>query len=100
MQKINDVIEKLFHKRSVVKSVFILPLISLVVIALSLNHFIIANRTLPYINEAKQLFIWILVLLCINAVANFASLVLYYCLYNRTEDFVNRYHKTKKSLKD
>jgi len=100
MQNLNEMIERLFHKKSVIKGVFILPLITIVIIAISLNNFYIANRTLPYINEAKHLFVGILALLCINAVANFASLILYYCLYNRTEDFVKKYVHMKHHLKD
>lgn len=92
-QKINDAVEKLFHKKSVIKAVFIIPLITIVIIAISLNNFIIANHTVPYINEAKHLFIGILALLCINAVANFASLILYYCLHNRIEHLSKKYKK-------
>jgi hypothetical protein len=93
MQKINDTVEKLFHKKAVIKSVFILPLITIVIIAISINNFYIANRTVPYINEAKHLFVGILALLCINAVANFASLILYYCLHNRIEHLSKKYRK-------
>lgn len=92
-QKINDAVEKLFHKKAVIKTVFIIPLITIVIIAISLNNFIIANRTVPYINEAKHLFVGILALLCINAVANFASLILYYCLHNRVEHLSKKYKK-------
>lgn len=93
MQKINEAVEKLFHKKNVVRGVFILPLITIIIIAISLNNFYIANRTVPYINEAKHLFIGILALLCINAVANFASLILYYCLHNRIEHLSKKYRK-------
>lgn len=93
MQRINLFFERLFHKKSVIKSVFIFPLISIVVIAISLHHFIHINSTVPYINSARHLFIGILALLCINAIANFASLVLYYCLYNRIEHISKKYRK-------
>lgn len=92
-QKINDAVEKIFHKKAVVRTVFIIPLITIVIIAISLNNFIITNRGVPYINEAKHLFIGILALLCINAVANFASLILYYCLHNRIEHLSKKYKR-------
>lgn len=93
MQKINEAVEKLFHRKAIIRSVFILPLITILIIAISINHFYVANRTLPYINQAKPLFISILVLLCLNAVANFASLILYYCLHNRIEHLSKKYKK-------
>lgn len=92
-QKINDAVEKLFHKKAVVKSVFIFPLISIVIIAISLNNFVHVNRTVPYINDAKHLFVGILALLCLNMVANFASLILYYCLHNRIEHLSKKYKR-------
>ena len=93
MQKINEAVEKLFHRKAIIRSVFILPLITILIMAISINHFYVANRTLPYINQAKPLFISILILLCLNAVANFASLILYYCLHNRIEYLSKKYKK-------
>lgn len=93
MQKINEAIERLFHKKAVIKSVFIFPLISIVIIAISLNNFVQINKAVPYINSARHLFIGILALLCINMIANFASLILYYCLYNRIENISKKYRK-------
>lgn len=92
-QKINDAVEKLFHKKAVIKSVFIFPLISIVIIAIGLNEFIHVNKTVPYINEARHLFIWILALLCLNMLANFSALILYYCLHNRIESFTKEHKK-------
>ena len=92
-QQINDAVEKLFHKKAIVRMVFIIPLITIIIIAISLNNFILENRGLPYINEAKQLFVVILALLCINAVANFAGLILYYCLHNRIDHLSKKYKK-------
>ncbi len=93
MQRINEFVERLFHKKSVIKSVFIFPLISIVIIAISLNNFVQINRAVPYISSARHLFIGILALLCLNMIANFASLVLYYCLYNRIENISKKYRK-------
>lgn len=93
MQKINKAVEKLFHRKGIIKSVFIFPLISIVIIAISLNEFIYANENVPYINEAKHLFVGILALLCLNMVANFASLILYYCLHNRIEHMSKKYKR-------
>lgn len=93
MQRINEAIERLFHKKAVIKSVFIFPLISIVIIAISLNNFVQINKAVPYINSARHLFIGILALLCINMIANFASLILYYCLYNRIENISKKYRK-------
>lgn len=93
MQRINEAIERLFHKKAVIKSVFIFPLISIVIIAISLNNFVQINRAVPYINSARHLFIGILALLCINMIANFASLILYYCLYNRIENISKKYRR-------
>ncbi len=93
MQRINDAIEKLFHKRAVVRGVFIFPLISCVIIGIWLNHFVDVNKTVPYIGAARHLFVGILILLCINMLANFASLILYYCLYNRIESISKKYKK-------
>ncbi len=96
-QAINNAVEKIFHKKAVIKSVFIFPLISIVIIAIGLNDFIYVNKTVPYINEAKHLFIWILILLCINMLANFSALILYYCLHNRLEDITKKFKKIKKA---
>lgn len=93
MQKINEIVENLFHKKAVVRGVFILPLITILIMAISIHHFYVANHTLPYISQAKPLFVSILVLLCLNAVANFASLILYYCLHNRIEHLSKKYRK-------
>lgn len=93
MQKINDAIEKLFHKKSVIKGVFIIPLITIVIIAVSLSRFIKANQSLPYIHQIEYLFTGILILLFFNAVANFAALILYYCLHNRVEELSKKYKK-------
>ena len=93
MPRINEAVERLFHKKAVIKSVFIFPLISIVIIAISLNNFVQINKAVPYINSARHLFIGILALLCINMIANFASLILYYCLYNRIENISKKYRK-------
>jgi len=89
--------DRLFRKKSMIKGVFIFPLISCVIIGISLNEFVNVNRTVPYIAEARHLFTWILALLCLNMLTGFVALILYYCLYNRTEDFVKNYQKSKKA---
>ena len=96
MQKINSAVEKLFHKKAVIRSVFIFPLISIIIIAISLNNFVHVNRTVPYIGEARQLFVGILALLCLNMLANFSALILYYCLHNRIESFTKDHKDNKR----
>jgi len=85
--------ERLFHKKTIIKSVFIFPLISCVVMGLAIKDFADLHRNLAYFSSLNDLFIGILVLLLLNMLANFASLVLYFCLSNRVEHLSKKYNK-------
>lgn len=96
MEKLNR-FERFFHNKYTIRGIFIFPLISIVIIALAISNFLQMNgRVIPATN-LRHLFVWVLVLLCINMVANFSALVLYYCLSNRVDDF-NKKYGNKKAL--
>lgn len=85
--------EKFFHNKTVIKTIFIFPLISTVFMAILLKEFVDVNSSLVYMSNVRRLFTFIVGLLCINVFANFSALILYYCLYNRLEDIKKKYKK-------
>lgn len=86
-------IEKIFHKKTIIKSIFIFPLISCIVMCLAIKDFANLNHHLAYFGNLRHLFVGILILLFLNLIANFCSLMLYYCLSSRVETLSKKYHK-------
>ena len=92
MEQLNR-FEKFFHNKTVIKAIFIFPLISAVIMAILLKGYIDLHPSLAYISEIRRLFTLVVGLLCVNVFANFSALILYYCLHNRLEDLKKRYKK-------
>ena len=94
MEKLNF-FEKFFHNKYVIRAIFIFPLLSIVFIAMALKDFADVHARFAYITDVRRLFIMILILLCINMLANFSALILYYCLSNRVDHFTKKYNNKK-----
>lgn len=92
MEKINK-FEKFFHNKKVIRWIFIFPLISSVFIAIAIKEFIGLHQAFAEATGMNNLFALILSIMFINMLANFASLILYYCLHNRIEYLSNKYKK-------
>lgn len=87
------IIETLLRKKLMIEIIFIFPLISSVGIAICLKNFVDMNYRLPYISHIRHLFTIIVLFLFINLIANFIGLTLYFCLFNRMKNFLNKYKK-------
>lgn len=92
MEKLNK-FEKFFHNKKVIQWIFIFPLISSVFIAIAIKEFIGLHQTFAEATGMNNLFTLILAIMFINMLANFASLILYYCLHNRIESLSSKYKK-------
>ena len=84
-------VEKLLRRKRVIEFVYMFPLISTVFIGISLKGFVNIHAKMAGITEIRHLFLMVLVLLFINLVANFIGLTLYFCLFNRIRDFLQKY---------
>lgn len=92
MEKLNR-FERFFHNKQVIKGIFIFPLLSSVIIGILLKSFADLHPYITYMTGLNRVLIYVLLLIFINMLANFAALVLYYCLSNRINDLSKKYRK-------
>lgn len=86
-------VEKLLRKKKIIEFIYIFPLISTVVIGIGLKQFVDFHTKLAGISEIRHTFIIVLAILFLNLVFNFIGLTLYFCLFNRIRDFLQKYKK-------
>ena len=92
MEKLNR-FERFFHNKQVIKGIFIFPLFSSVIIGILLKSFADLHPHITYMTGLNRVLIYVLLLIFINMLVNFAALVLYYCLSNRINDLSKKYRK-------
>lgn len=86
------------NKKRLIQFIFLIPFVTCLLTAIGIKHYV-DYRIPPLMcnpTDTHAVFVVIALVLLVNVVASFASLIAYYCLENRVEDILQKRKKDAK----
>lgn len=87
------------NKKRWIRIIFITPFFTCLMTCLGIRYFT-TQTTKIYVEDSEKVFIAISVVLFINAIMSFLSLVAYYCLENKVEYITEKKNKKNEKTKN